>query len=607
MDGIWTNEGLALLQAAFSGAYTIPLTHFALSGAVLVGGLSNFILDPAMTEATFPAEMWRDNVHNSYIDIVDDHLVIECWVTADETDAFFTNGIGVIHDEGGTKTLMCIAPVPVHERFEGVFQKFLVKLPLTGDQAAAIDVSFRSEDAITPAELLNHKNDADAHHEKYTDAEAIAAIEAESGITLLSPTIASFNNAGHTHQGVGGGGVLDHNAATDNPTIAHGATGAVVGRTNTQTLTNKTLTTPTIASFVNSVHSHRDNAGGGFLIDSDYDVIIAASDGDYTSLSAYLADSPQANDRILVKVGETLTSTLLIATNQLEITIMPGVVFYPSSVSVTPLVKFTGSQVRVNGRFWLRNDTGGTLPNLLEIDNDYNHIPDLLIDEINSGSVVTDGVKINSSLRRNFITGRVAGDITNPLVQSSPTGDNYVALLNSSVIHYSQGAKTFDQPWIDDLTNMTHNHDDADINGGFLNRSTFKVRKVSSEQTITTGVETKVTFDTEDLDTNQDFDLTNDKYEPSYSGKFLLHASVEFKDPADGTSLSVRIEKNGSTKAHTSIQAAGTGKQILNVTAIVDANGTSHYFEVFVSHDKGSDLNIDNNSHTTMFSGFKIN
>lgn len=64
--------------------------------------------------------------------------------------------------------------------------------------------------------------------------------------TLTAPTIADFTNAGHNHENATGGATLGHNAATDNPTVAHGATGAVVGTTNTQTLTNKTLTSPTI-------------------------------------------------------------------------------------------------------------------------------------------------------------------------------------------------------------------------------------------------------------------------------------------------------------------------------------------------------------------------
>ncbi|NIR13694.1 MAG: hypothetical protein GWN86_06990 [Desulfobacterales bacterium] len=113
---------------------------------------------------------------------------------------------------------------------------------------------------------------------------------------------------------------LDHGAEVDNPTVAHGATGAVVGTTNTQTLTNKTLTTPTIASFTNATHDHADAAGGGEVDITDIGGVILVR---------------KSSDEALIGPDTTLQDdndlTFSIAAN--EVWLVEVVLFYDSATA----------------------------------------------------------------------------------------------------------------------------------------------------------------------------------------------------------------------------------------------------------------------------------
>ena len=55
----------------------------------------------------------------------------------------------------------------------------------------------------------------------------------------------------------------------------------------TETLTNKTLTTPTIGSFVNAVHTHADTAGGGYIAATTISGVVTVAKGG-TAISGYV-------------------------------------------------------------------------------------------------------------------------------------------------------------------------------------------------------------------------------------------------------------------------------------------------------------------------------
>jgi hypothetical protein len=139
---------------------------------------------------------------------------------------------------------------------------------------------------------------------------------------------------------------------------------------------------------------------------------------------------------------------------------------------------------------------------------------------------------------------------------------------------------------------------------------------LSADQTITDNVWTKVEINTEEFDTNSDYDnSTNYRFTPTTSGKYFFYASSCLRSGTNSTLKSGRLAfyKNGSAlyggKSELSTNY-GVSQQV-TLTASFEMNGSSDYVELYglVDNQGGSskfESDYGGTNRSTFFGGYKL-
>jgi hypothetical protein len=109
---------------------------------------------------------------------------------------------------------------------------------------------------------------------------------------------------------------------------------------------------------------------------------------------------------------------------------------------------------------------------------------------------------------------------------------------------------------------------------------------MSGTQTLTNNTATKVTFNTELFDTNNNYDsTTNYRFTPTVAGYY--QANVFIAGPTSATGVTATyIYKNGARYA-TSANVNYAGGNVVSLSSLVYLNGSTDYIECYCYQDTG--------------------
>jgi hypothetical protein len=190
-----------------------------------------------------------------------------------------------------------------------------------GYQAGTVGYLSQAAGRVPSAHVLATTDALGAEHR-------VSGLTAGQVLRALGPTTAAFQQLAHGDLGAIGTNTHAQIDTHISATAAHGATGAVVGTTNTQTLTNKTLATPSIGDFTSAQHAHTNAASGGTIA---HTALTAIGTNTHAQIDTHIAtaDTHVAHSGVTLTAGDGLTGGGTIAASR---TFTLGT---PSSLSVS--------------------------------------------------------------------------------------------------------------------------------------------------------------------------------------------------------------------------------------------------------------------------------
>jgi hypothetical protein len=121
----------------------------------------------------------------------------------------------------------------------------------------------------------------------------------------------------------------------------------------------------------------------------------------------------------------------------------------------------------------------------------------------------------------------------------------------------------------------------------------------STDQTVTSGVLTKVTYDTEVFDTANCF--TSSTFTPNVAGYYQVNATIAVQSTTTLTIIVGNLYKNGVLYRYGVLGIGINGNTRANLSDLVYMNGTTDYLEIYARGD-GATVSFVGGAEVSSFS-----
>ena len=122
----------------------------------------------------------------------------------------------------------------------------------------------------------------------------------------------------------------------------------------------------------------------------------------------------------------------------------------------------------------------------------------------------------------------------------------------------------------------------------------------NAAQTITSATFTKMNFQTEELDSDNNF--ASSRFTPTTSGYYFF--TVNFSVASSATSALIAFYKNGTEFKKSAYLVVSSVNQLNASSGLISLNGSTDYIEAYVYLATGQ--NLTGSSSATWFTGFRV-